>query len=166
MSKLRDPLRFAAFVEGASHLRDEEILHFEASRHSDDNELDDSDISLNDSEDDGVRYTKSFNGYYKRIASPNNEEISEDEDEGLAYNGRTPTSMLQQQRLYRSANLSSGQKQSGRSGSVYATPNNGQQFYKSTMSSIRRRESSSAQRSTASRRSSRFRDQQEYSDEG
>ena len=30
MSKLRDPLRFAAFVEGASHLGDEESLRFEA----------------------------------------------------------------------------------------------------------------------------------------
>ena len=51
MSRLRDPMRFAAFVEGASHLRDEEILHFESSKYSDE-ENNDSDISLNDSDEE------------------------------------------------------------------------------------------------------------------
>lgn len=84
MSKLRDPMRFAAFVEGASHLRDEEILHFESSKYSDD--VDDSDISLNDSEEEEnnqlqtQHYNKTYyNGNHHSNAAIG--DISEDEDE-------------------------------------------------------------------------------------
>lgn len=80
MSKLRDPLRFAAFVEGASHLRDEEILHFESSKYSED----ESDISLTytdeeeEEENQQPRFTKSNNGRLHQ--GHTNGDISEDED--------------------------------------------------------------------------------------
>lgn len=53
MSRLQNPMRFAAFVEGASHLRDEEILKFESFKYNGDEDEDqeiDSDISINDGE--------------------------------------------------------------------------------------------------------------------
>ncbi|GBP97577.1 Nuclear envelope integral membrane protein 1 [Eumeta japonica] len=82
MSKLRDPMRFAAFVEGASHLRDEEILHYESSKNSDD--LDDSDISLSDESEDEEQFNKmktySKPVYNGSIQSNSFGDISEDDD--------------------------------------------------------------------------------------
>ncbi|XP_013105268.2 nuclear envelope integral membrane protein [Stomoxys calcitrans] len=86
MSKLRDPMRFAAFVEGASHLRDEEILHYESSRNGDDDS--DSDISLNDSEaEENIQYhyDKSQRSQMRRQTR---DDISEDEDLNDGYEGR------------------------------------------------------------------------------
>ncbi|XP_075154760.1 nuclear envelope integral membrane protein-like [Haematobia irritans] len=74
MSKLRDPMRFAAFVEGASHLRDEEILHYESSRNDDD----DSDNSISDSEPElNPDYSKGQRTRSRRLT---HDDISEDED--------------------------------------------------------------------------------------
>ncbi|XP_055843342.1 nuclear envelope integral membrane protein [Episyrphus balteatus] len=46
MKKLKDPLRFAEFVEGESHIRDEEILKYESSRQ----DLSDSELSEEEEE--------------------------------------------------------------------------------------------------------------------
>ncbi|XP_036347915.1 nuclear envelope integral membrane protein 1a [Rhagoletis pomonella] len=48
ISKLRDPLRFAAFVEGDSHLRDEEMSNFES--FSQGHQLDETDLSEQEDE--------------------------------------------------------------------------------------------------------------------
>ncbi|XP_053948068.1 nuclear envelope integral membrane protein [Anastrepha ludens] len=48
VSKLSDPLRFASFVEGDSHLQEEEISNFESFMQA--NEFDDSDLSANGDE--------------------------------------------------------------------------------------------------------------------
>lgn len=83
MSKLRDPLRFAAFVEGASHLRDEEILHYDSSKNSDD--MEESDISLNDESEDEEECNKlpprAKTFYNEHITTNSVGDISEDEDE-------------------------------------------------------------------------------------
>lgn len=65
MSKLKDPMRFAAFVEGASHLRDEEILDFES---KDSDITENSDVSLDDDEEenDNISYQHQPNGSYRR----------------------------------------------------------------------------------------------------
>ncbi|KAM7347078.1 nuclear envelope integral membrane protein-like [Cochliomyia hominivorax] len=120
MSKLRDPMRFAAFVEGASHLRDEEILHFESSQYSDD--IDDSDISLNDSEVEEEenpiqhKYIKSYyNGTHHSNAAVG--DISEDEDdpeelEEHNSRGRVTPSRYQQNQASSSATITSAKQRS------------------------------------------------------
>uniref|UniRef100_A0A6A7FU06 Nuclear envelope integral membrane protein 1-like isoform X4 n=1 Tax=Hirondellea gigas TaxID=1518452 RepID=A0A6A7FU06_9CRUS len=50
MSRLNTPLRFAEFVEGSSHLQDEELLHYELSQYSDSNHR--TPPRLTDDEDD------------------------------------------------------------------------------------------------------------------
>uniref|UniRef100_A0A1A9VC14 Nuclear envelope integral membrane protein 1 n=1 Tax=Glossina austeni TaxID=7395 RepID=A0A1A9VC14_GLOAU len=53
ISKLRDPRRFAAFVEGASHLKHEEVLRFESSKYLDVDE-ENSDISMDESQNEEI----------------------------------------------------------------------------------------------------------------
>lgn len=124
MSKLRDPLRFAAFVQGASHIRDEEILRFESSKYDED-DSNDSDISLNDSEAENEqqqqqqRYSsrKSFNGRRSRSRPLNHDDISEDEDfnegGGGSYRGGTPLNSVSHYN-YSRASTSSASRQRGR----------------------------------------------------
>lgn len=63
MLKLKNPSRFASFIEGDSHLRDDEMLDFETSR----DQIDSDDESSASSED-------------KITINPPNLEISDDED--------------------------------------------------------------------------------------
>uniref|UniRef100_A0A1B0A594 Nuclear envelope integral membrane protein 1 n=1 Tax=Glossina pallidipes TaxID=7398 RepID=A0A1B0A594_GLOPL len=53
MTKLRDPRRFAAFVEGASHLKHEEVLHFESFKYFD-ADSESSDISMDESQNEEI----------------------------------------------------------------------------------------------------------------
>lgn len=58
VTKLKDPTRFASFMEGSSHILDDEILEYETSR----GEIPDSDLSEDEddiSEDEGVPTTRS-----------------------------------------------------------------------------------------------------------
>lgn len=123
MSKLRDPLRFAAFVQGASHIRDEEILRFESSKYDED-DSNDSDISLNDSEAENEqqqqqRYIsrKSFNGRRSLSRPLNHDDISDDEDGGgdgqISYRGGTPLNNVTHYN-YSRASTSSASRQRGR----------------------------------------------------
>lgn len=99
MSKLRDPIRFAAFVEGASHLRDEEILHFESSKYSDE-EDDDSDISFHDSEEEKEANSRLYNNGRPSVNTI--ADISEDEDnaeENIYNNLRSRPSLSRHQIL-------------------------------------------------------------------
>ncbi|XP_055912469.1 nuclear envelope integral membrane protein [Eupeodes corollae] len=66
MKKLKDPLRFAEFVEGESHIRDEEILQYESSRQ----DITDSELS----EEEEETYRPAI-----RRSVTRREEISEDD---------------------------------------------------------------------------------------
>ncbi|XP_067614778.1 nuclear envelope integral membrane protein [Eurosta solidaginis] len=86
ISKLSDPLRFASFVEGDSHLRDEETAAFESFIQT--NTIDDSDFSENGDENMLENSQKSNACYFKydQILSPKakknvtNAKMSEDEN--------------------------------------------------------------------------------------
>ncbi|XP_005188595.2 nuclear envelope integral membrane protein [Musca domestica] len=152
MSKLRDPLRFAAFVEGASHLRDEEILRFESSK-DDEDDSNNSDIILDESETEeqnSYHYNKSRRSTSRR---PLQDDISEDEDYngGNAYRGGTPQNS---NALRYSAATSSTSSSAGRQRARHLTPTN--TVYKSTRSSVTR----SANRIT------RREERDEFSDDG
>ncbi|KAI8126820.1 Nuclear envelope integral membrane protein 1 [Lucilia cuprina] len=121
MSKLRDPMRFAAFVEGASHLRDEEILHFESSKYSDD--LDDSDISLNDSDEEDVssqiiqqhHVKTNYNGQQQLntvgdISEDEEDVISEEDEENMARGRATPLQRYHITHASNSATISSAKQ--------------------------------------------------------
>ncbi|KAI9590045.1 nuclear envelope integral membrane protein 1-like [Glossina fuscipes] len=71
MTKLRDPCRFAAFVEGASHLK-HEVLFFESLKYSDADD-ENSDISMDESENE-ENLCKSNTGHA-------DEDILSEEDE-------------------------------------------------------------------------------------
>lgn len=70
MLKLRDPARFASFIEGDSHIEDDEILDYETTQADMTYNTDDSDISEDENERDKVNDDSSA-------------EISEDEPEQM-----------------------------------------------------------------------------------
>lgn len=81
--KLRDPSRFASFMEGSSHLMDDEILEYETSNAhldiSDDEDDDGSDRGQGDSEDEEIplrqRVTPSREATYRKFASQNGRSL-------------------------------------------------------------------------------------------
>lgn len=91
VSKLKDPLRFASFVEGSSHISDEEILEYETSRaditdsesdDDNDNNENNHDIDYNDDNEIG-RSTISYIRKRQQIQQQtqyDDGEISEDEE--------------------------------------------------------------------------------------
>ncbi|XP_073835400.1 nuclear envelope integral membrane protein [Musca autumnalis] len=130
MSKLRDPLRFAAFVEGASHLRDEEILRFESSKYDEDDESNDSDIILDESESEEQNshyYNKSRRSTSRRPLPE--DDISEDDD----FNGAPQNSSRLRNSLV-SPSTSSALRQRG-GGERHLTPTTNT-VYKSTRRSV------------------------------
>lgn len=73
MTTLKDPIRFASFAEGASHIDDSEVLLFQNSKSSetdDSNNIDDEDLNANENEANliGNRVTSN-----RRTNSSNNE---------------------------------------------------------------------------------------------
>lgn len=73
MTTLKDPIRFASFAEGASHIDDSEVLLFQNSKSSetdDSNNIDDEDFNANENEANliGNRVTSN-----RRTNSSNNE---------------------------------------------------------------------------------------------
>lgn len=92
MLKLKDASRFASFVEGDSHIRDEEILEYDNSRDVIEFSEDDDDDDDNENyEDEGMvpryrnqRITNGQNGIHEDDDDEEDlAEISEDDDEGL-----------------------------------------------------------------------------------
>ncbi|CAD7089920.1 unnamed protein product [Hermetia illucens] len=98
VTSLKDPVRFASFMEGSSHLMDEEILDYETSR------VDQSDSELsedeNEDQDDGE--------------NENDGEISEDEEAGGTASSRTVEDYNDSKKFYSSQhNGSIGRRSTG-----------------------------------------------------